>query len=44
MEEALKWGTINSAYCLREVGAVNGILTKNEIDGSRIWESNLNVS
>jgi sugar/nucleoside kinase (ribokinase family) len=32
MEEALKWGTINSAYCLTEVGAVNGILTKNEIE------------
>jgi fructokinase len=32
MEEALKWGTINSAYCLKEVGAVNGILTKNEIE------------
>ncbi|NBO22352.1 carbohydrate kinase family protein [bacterium] len=32
MEEALKWGTINSAYCLTEVGAVNGTLTKNEIE------------
>lgn len=32
MEDALKWGTINSAYCLTEVGAVNGTLTKNEIE------------
>jgi len=32
MEEALKWGTINSAYCLTEVGAVNGLLSKDEIE------------
>lgn len=32
MEESLKWGTINSAYCLTEVGAVNGLLTKREIE------------
>ena len=32
MKEALIWGTINSAYCLTEVGAVNGILSKKEIE------------
>lgn len=32
MKEALMWGTINSAYCLTEVGAVNGILSKKEIE------------
>ena len=32
MKEALTWGTINSAYCLTEVGAVNGILSKKEIE------------
>lgn len=32
MEESLKWGTINSAYCLTEVGAVNGLLTQREIE------------
>ena len=32
MEEALKWGTINSAYCLTEVGAINGTLTKEELE------------
>jgi sugar/nucleoside kinase (ribokinase family) len=32
MEEALKWGTINSAYCLTEIGAVNGTLTKEQIE------------
>lgn len=32
MEEALKWGTINSAYCLTEVGAVNGTLNRNQIE------------
>lgn len=31
MEEALKWGTINSAYCLTEIGAVNGTLNKEQI-------------
>jgi sugar/nucleoside kinase (ribokinase family) len=32
MKEALIWGTINSAHCLTEVGAVNGILSKKEIE------------
>jgi sugar/nucleoside kinase (ribokinase family) len=32
MEESLKWGTINSAYCLTEVGAVNGTLNKKQIE------------
>ncbi|NBO17315.1 MAG: carbohydrate kinase family protein [Proteobacteria bacterium] len=32
MEESLKWGTINSAYCLTEVGAVNGLLKKEEVE------------
>jgi len=32
MEEALKWGTINSAYCLTEVGAVNGTLNREQIE------------
>lgn len=32
MDEALKWGTINSTYCLTEVGAVNGTLTKKQIE------------
>jgi len=32
MEEALKWGTINSAYCLTQIGAVNGTLSKNQIE------------
>lgn len=32
MEESLKWGTINSAYCLTEVGAVNGTLSKERIE------------
>lgn len=32
MDEALKWGTINSAYCLTEVGAVNGLLSRNQIE------------
>jgi sugar/nucleoside kinase (ribokinase family) len=32
MEEALKWGTINSAYCLTEVGAVNGTLDRLQIE------------
>lgn len=36
MDEALKWGTINSAYCLTEVGAVNGTLTKNQIEEKMI--------
>ena len=31
-EECLKWGTIQSAYCLTEVGAVNGLLTKKELE------------
>lgn len=31
MEEALKWGTVNSAYCLTEVGAVNGTLDQSQI-------------
>jgi sugar/nucleoside kinase (ribokinase family) len=32
MEEALKWATINSAYCLTEIGAVNGTLTKSQLE------------
>jgi len=32
MEEALKWGTLNSAYCLKEVGAVNGTLNREQIE------------
>ena len=32
MEDALKWGTINSAYCLTEIGAVNGTLDKKQIE------------
>lgn len=32
LEESLLWGTINSAYCLTEIGAVNGLLTKNKIE------------
>lgn len=32
IKDALKWGTINSAFCLTEVGAVNGLLDKNQIE------------
>ena len=32
VEECLKWGTIQSAYCLTEVGAVNGLLTKKQLE------------
>ena len=32
MKEALIWGTLNSAFCLTKVGAVNGLLNKQEIE------------
>lgn len=32
LKEALMWGTLNSAYCLTEIGAVNGLLSKNQIE------------
>jgi len=32
IKESLLWGTINSAYCLTEIGAVNGLLVKKEIE------------
>lgn len=32
VEECLRWGTIQSAYCLTQVGAVNGLLSKKELE------------
>ncbi len=32
MKEALKWGTINSSYAIREVGANKGLLSLKEIE------------